>query len=115
MARLPRKPRLLKYPKKPKASSSAAVLSRYLDRVKNIDKANRDRLHDYEKAVKQFEAEKKRHADLVKRISGIGSAVDGVKRRHTSSKRKTTKKHAAKKRVARKKSSTRKRATRRRR
>lgn len=111
MARLPRKPKLLKYPKKPKASSSTATLAKYLDRVKLIDSTNRDRMSDYTKALRDFESDKKHHAELVKRISGIGNPT--VKARPARKRKKVsgigkarTKKRAAKK-------TARKRATRR--
>jgi hypothetical protein len=49
---MPKKPKKLKYPKKPKANASLATLERYKDRVKEIDKENAARLKDYDKAVK---------------------------------------------------------------
>lgn len=113
MAKLPRKPTLLKYPKKPRASSSTAVLDRYLDRVKNIDKANQQRLRDYQSAVKAYENEKKRHADLLKKISGIKGPADGISRRKAVRKKKAVGKLPAKRKTRKK--TTRKKATRRRR
>lgn len=109
--KLPRKPKLLKYPKKPRATASTAVLDRYLDRVKAIDHENKDRMSRYEKGVKEYEQSKKRHADLLKRISGIGSAQDGLKRKSSVS---GTRKRAATKAKTKRRSTKRKTAKRRR-
>lgn len=49
---MPKKPKKIKYPKKPKANASLATLERYKDRVKEIDKENNSRMKDYEKALK---------------------------------------------------------------
>jgi hypothetical protein len=46
-----RKPKLKKYPKKPKASASLAVMQKYLDRRKDVDKANAAAQSDYKKAL----------------------------------------------------------------
>jgi len=46
-----KKPKKLKYPKKPKANASLTVLENYVKRRKNIDKENADRERDYKKAL----------------------------------------------------------------
>lgn len=46
-----KKPKKLKYPRKPKASASLATMENYLKRVKEIDKANADREREYKKAL----------------------------------------------------------------
>ena len=107
MARLPRKPKLLKYPKKPRASSSASILDRYLDRIKTIDQTNQERLHAYEREMREHELEKRRHQDLVKKIASIGRAEESVKRHrhaaahHRKKKHAVGKKRSAKRRVHR--------------
>lgn len=55
--------RLKKYPKKPKATASVAVMERYLQRCKEIDKEN---------AAKKKEADRKEQ--LRKKITKIGRA-----------------------------------------
>jgi hypothetical protein len=46
-----KKPKKLKYPKKPKASASLTVLENYVKRRKDVDKANADREREYKKAL----------------------------------------------------------------
>ena len=46
-----RKPKKLKYPRKPKATASVATMENYLKRVKEIDKANAEREREYKKAL----------------------------------------------------------------
>lgn len=46
-----RKPKKIKYPRKPKATASVATMENYLKRVKEIDKANADREREYKKAL----------------------------------------------------------------
>lgn len=55
--------KIKKYPKKPKASASLAVKERYLEKVKEIDKENANKV-----------AEKKKSELLSKKIASIGSA-----------------------------------------
>jgi hypothetical protein len=52
--------KMLKYPKKPKATASIAVKENYLRKVADIDKENRSR-----------EAQNKKSESLTKRIAGI--------------------------------------------
>lgn len=51
-----RKPKKLKYPKKPKRSASAASLDRYLKKIKDVDRENARR----EKAYKDEKAKRER-------------------------------------------------------
>ncbi len=76
-----KKPKLKSYPKKPKASASIASFENYLDKCKAIDKENKDKLDSYDKALKQKTADQKKKADLVKRVSSIGSAASKVGKR----------------------------------
>lgn len=109
MATKPRKPKLLKYPKKPKQSSSTTTLERYLNRVKLIDKTNKERMQDYNKAVRDYENDKKRHASLVKAISGIGSPSVGAVKRKSTRRKTTAKKRSTKRRTTKKRSIKRRR------
>jgi hypothetical protein len=52
--------KLKKYPKKPKANASVDTLKRYLDKCKEVDKANAP----IKKATKEKEALKKKIANL---------------------------------------------------
>lgn len=58
---MPKRVKLLKYPRKPKASASVATMENYLRRVKEIDKENNRR-----------KGEAKKAETLRKKISGIG-------------------------------------------
>lgn len=51
---------LKKYPKKPKASASVETLKRYLDKCKEVDKANAP----IKKAAKEKEALKKKISNI---------------------------------------------------
>lgn len=56
--------KMKKYPQKPKASASAAVLERYIQRTKEIDKENAKRV-----------TENKKLDTLKKKVSGIKQKV----------------------------------------
>lgn len=59
-----KKPKLLKYPKKPKASASSAQMEAYLKRIKAIDAENDSR-------TKSYTAEKKKRETLRKKITSL--------------------------------------------
>jgi len=63
----PRKPKMLKYPKKPKQSASFATWERYWDKVKEIDKENQKRMNEYHKLIKQLDAEKRKKEELIRK------------------------------------------------
>ena len=46
-----RKPKNKKYPKKPKASASVAVMENYLKRIKEVDKENSAKAAEYKKSL----------------------------------------------------------------
>jgi len=46
-----KKPKKLKYPRKPKATASVCTMENYLKRVKDIDKANAEREREYKKVI----------------------------------------------------------------
>jgi hypothetical protein len=46
-----RKPKKLKYPRKPKATASVATMENYLKRVKEVDKKNAENEREYKKAL----------------------------------------------------------------
>jgi len=66
------KPKLKKYPPKPKAGASAEVLANYLKRCKEVDKDNAPKLSDYNKKVSKVKAEKKTKEGLKKKINSLG-------------------------------------------
>jgi len=68
MARAPKKPKFLKYPRKPKKSASLDTFKRYNQRCKEIDKENTAKGHAYNKKIADI---KKAHTEYT-RISGIG-------------------------------------------
>lgn len=82
--KMPRKPKFARYPKKPKASASLATLERYFQKVRDVDADNKKRQSEYEHELKQREADKKRHEELRRKIAGIGTHHDGLKRRSHS-------------------------------
>jgi hypothetical protein len=49
------KPKLRKYPKKPKANSSKRVMENYLNKVKEIDKENAQKIKEYNDKLKLLE------------------------------------------------------------
>lgn len=61
-----KKPKMLKYPKKPRRTASADTLKRYLERVKEIDKENKRRMAAYKKEKQQRESLRKK-IDAVRR------------------------------------------------
>ncbi|RHX91463.1 hypothetical protein DLM76_17195 [Leptospira yasudae] len=58
-----RKPKKLKYPKKPKRSASPETKKKYLERLADIDKKNKSR-------ESEFERRKKTDAELNRKIYG---------------------------------------------
>lgn len=70
-SRIPKQPKHLKYPKKPKSSASNAVLERYLDRCKEVDAKNKSRHSDWLKAKTRIESEKKKAETLRKKVAGL--------------------------------------------
>ena len=59
-----KKPKMKKFPKKPKSSASSDVLQRYLQKVDEIRK-------EHARAVKAYNAEKKKREQLRKRVSEV--------------------------------------------
>lgn len=59
-----KKPKKLKMPKKPKAGASNAVLEKYLEKRKEVEKKNASRLAEYEKAKTKRETLKKKIAAI---------------------------------------------------
>lgn len=57
-----KRPKKLKYPKRPKAGASSAVLANYIARKKKVDAENARRLRDYN-------TEMRKRATLRKQIS----------------------------------------------
>jgi len=57
-----KQPKKKKYPKKPKANASSDSMTRWLEKVKAIDK-------EFESATSDFKKEKKKREDLKKKVS----------------------------------------------
>lgn len=74
-----KKPKLTKYPKRPKVNASPEVKERYVERCAEIDKKNKDKMKPYDDYLK---AQQKADAKLKKVTTpaeGLGKA--GSKRR----------------------------------
>lgn len=52
----PKKPKKLKYPKKPRAGASLQAMENYLRRRKEVDKENKRRESKYKSDVKKWES-----------------------------------------------------------
>lgn len=59
-----KKPKKLKYPRKPKQKASLQVHENYLAKVKEIDKENKKRESDYKRDVKKLDSVKKQIASI---------------------------------------------------
>ena len=68
----PKKPKLKSLPKRPKASAPLSVWERYEDKCKEVQKENRERMNAYKKALKKYEADKKKKEDLMKKTQSLG-------------------------------------------
>lgn len=71
MAKSIRKPKLKKFPKEPKKSSSVDVWDNYVKRVKEIEKENDAKMAEYNKKVKaqdKAKAEKERKINEARKI-----------------------------------------------
>lgn len=63
----PRKPKLLRFPKKPNLKASMDTFKRYEAKCKAVEAENKKRLDAYNKAVKSFESEKKQKESILGR------------------------------------------------
>lgn len=66
MEKLPKKPKALKYPKRPKSTASLETWQNYVKKCDEIDKRNRERLRDWERKVKEIESREKKRQSLMK-------------------------------------------------
>jgi len=55
----PKKPKMVKKPRKPKTKTIAAM-EKYLDRVKEVERENQTRTNQYKKDLRKWEELKKR-------------------------------------------------------
>lgn len=73
MARkMPKRPKLKKYPKKPRQSASPQTWMNYEERKKQVDNDNREKISEYNKkctSIKSAENAKKR---IIQSVAGIG-------------------------------------------
>lgn len=68
MATAPRKPKLRRYPKLPKANASLAVVKRYKERCREVDTHNNAKVAAYNKKINEIKSARTQRAAL----SGIG-------------------------------------------
>lgn len=68
MAKAPRKPKLRKYPKKPKRNASLTTMNRYTERCREVDKHNATKVSEYNKKIADIKKARTKRAA----ISGIG-------------------------------------------
>jgi hypothetical protein len=59
-----KKPKKLKYPKKPKAGASISAMENYLDKRRQVEKMNKERQAAYAKAISK-------RATLIKQIAKL--------------------------------------------
>lgn len=71
----PRKPKSLKKPKSPKASASAAVWERHVERCKEVDKKNRERMAAYEKNLADLKRQIARKKKLIEEARKLRKAA----------------------------------------
>lgn len=71
----PRKPKALKKPKSPKASASTEVWERYVERCKDIDKKNRERMAGYEKKLADLKRQIARKKKLIEEARKLRKAA----------------------------------------
>lgn len=67
----PKKPKMLSYPKQPKAGASVDVWKRYEDKCKEVDKKNEAKLKPYNEKLKKIEADKKAKSQIQARVSKL--------------------------------------------
>lgn len=65
----PRKPKMAKYPKMPKASASLATMKNYQRRCSDVDKRNSVKVSDYNRKISEIAQAKKLHESLRSRKS----------------------------------------------
>ena len=77
-----KRPSLMRYPKRPKASASLDAWKRYDERCRNCEKTNNARLSDYTKRVNGLKSAKKSKEAIQKKSLGrTGIALSKGKRR----------------------------------
>ena len=70
MAKIKR-PKLKRYPKKPKAGASLASWERFNDMCRQYEKDNAAKLSDYNKKQGKVSSDKKRKESIIKKTSGL--------------------------------------------
>lgn len=67
----PRKPKMSKYPKMPKASASLQTIKNYQHKCAAVDKANAHKASEYNRKISEISQAKKLHESLkAKRMRG---------------------------------------------
>jgi len=72
--KIPAKPKLLSYRKKPKHTASNAVLERYLHHVKEVDAKNKAKIAEWHAKKKHVLAEHKKSEHLKKVVASVTKA-----------------------------------------
>lgn len=67
-----RKPKMRKYPKKPRTTASVEVKQNFLNKCKEIDKDNNAKMAEYKRKIAKKAADKKKSASLDKQIGSLG-------------------------------------------
>jgi hypothetical protein len=68
MAKAPRKPKALRYPKTPKRGASLEVMKRYKARCADVDRKNAEKAREYNRKIEDIKKARQMHTS----ISGIG-------------------------------------------
>jgi hypothetical protein len=64
-----KKPKVLRYPKKPKTSAPLSTWERFDKRCKEVDKKNRENASKYKSAINGISSAKKKKESLIKKYS----------------------------------------------
>lgn len=75
----PRKPKLAKYPKLPKAGASLATLKNYQQRCKLVDERNRQKVSEYNRKISEIKQAKALRQSLVSKKHSFKSKVVQLK------------------------------------
>jgi hypothetical protein len=77
-----RKPKLKRYPKRPRTGSTLQAWERYDHKSKEVEKDNAGRMADYHKKIREKSSSKKKKEAIIKRTSNLrGVALPKGKKR----------------------------------
>jgi hypothetical protein len=72
-----KRPSLRRYPKRPKASASVDSWRNYDQRCRDAEKANGQKMSDYNKKVSSINSAKKQREGIIKRTKGLSGIALG--------------------------------------